>query len=60
MMEETKSFEELAREQGGTVTPCEFSEEFLRDFQAYMEESIRQSRLNHARAIESARHIIIF
>ena len=60
MMEETKSFEELAIEQGGTVTPCEFSEEFLRDFQAYMEESIRQSILNHARAIESARHIIIF
>ena len=60
MMEETKSFEELAREQGGTVTPCEFSEEFLRDFQAYMEESIRQSRINHAKAIESARHIIIF
>ena len=51
-MEETKSFEDLAREQGGTITPWEPSEEFIRDFQAFMEESIRQSRLNHARAIE--------
>lgn len=51
-MEETKSFEDLAIEQGGTVTPWEPSEEFIRDFQAYMAESIRQSRLNQARAVE--------
>lgn len=59
-MEETKSFEDLAREQGGTVEPWNPSEEFLRDFQEYMKESIRQSRLNHAKAIESASKIIIF
>lgn len=59
-MEEVKTFEDLVREQGGTITPWEPSEEFIRDFQAFMEESIRQSRLNHARAIEETRKIIIF
>ena len=59
-MEETKSFEDLAREQGGTIEPWNPSEEFLRDFQAYMEESVRQSRLNQARAIIEASKIIIF
>ena len=59
-MEEVKTFEDLVREQGDTITPWEPSEEFIRDFQAFMEESIRQSRLNHARAIEEARKIIIF
>lgn len=59
-MEEVKSFDDLVREQGGTITPWEPSMEFIRDFQAFMEESIRQSRLNHARAIEEARKIIIF
>ena len=47
-MEETKSFEDLAREQGGTVESWIPSEEFMRDFSAYMEESIRQSRINAA------------
>lgn len=59
-MEKIKSFEDLAREQGGTIAPWEPSEEFLRDFQAYIEESIRQSRLNHAKAIEEAKKIFIF
>jgi hypothetical protein len=60
MMGETKSFEDLAREQGGTVEPWIPSEEFMRDFSAYMEESIRQSRINMAKALDSARHIFIF
>lgn len=60
MMEETKSFEDLAREQGGTVEPWIPSEEFMRDFSVYMEESIRQSRINAAKALESAKEIIIF
>ena len=59
-MEETKSFEDLAREQGGTITPWEPSEEFTREFMEYMQESIRQSRLNYARAIEETKKIIIF
>lgn len=60
MMEETKSFEDLAREQGGTVEPWIPSEEFMRDFSTYMEESIRQSRINMAKALDSAKHIFIF
>ena len=56
MVEETKSFFDLAEK----VEPWNPSKEFLEDFQKYMEESIRQSRINEARAIESARHIIIF
>lgn len=59
-MEETMTFEELAKKEGGTVTPCEFSEEFLREFQEYMEESIRQSIINQAKSIESASKIIIY
>lgn len=59
-MEEIKSFEDLVREQGGTITPWEPSEEFTREFCEYMKESIRQSRLNHARVIEEAKKIIIF
>lgn len=59
-MEELKSFFDLAREQGGTVEPWSPSEEFMREFSAYMEESIRQSRINAAKAFESARHIFIF
>ena len=55
-MEELKSFYDLAEE----VTPCTFSEEFLREFSEYMEESIRQSRINSAKAFISARDIIIF
>ena len=35
-------------------------EELLREFQEYMEESIRQSIINQAKAIESASKIIIF
>ena len=59
-MEKFKTFEDLAREQGGIIEPWIPSEEFLRDYKAYMEESIRQSRINAAKALESARNIIIF
>jgi hypothetical protein len=54
MMEELESFYDLADK----VEPFEpdYTDEFVR----YMEESVRQSRINHAKAIESARHIIIF
>lgn len=56
VMEECKGFYDLAEK----VEPWNPSKEFLEEFQKYMEESIRQSRINEARAIESARHIIIF
>lgn len=56
VMEECKSFYDLAEK----VEPWNPSREFLEEFQKYMKESIRQSRINEARAIESARHIIIF
>lgn len=59
-MEKFKTFEDLVEEMGGTITPWEPGEEFLRDFEEYMKESIRQSRLNHARVIEEAKKIIIF
>lgn len=55
-MEEFKSFYDLAEK----VEPWNPSKEFLEDFQKYMEESIRQSIINEARAIESASKIIIF
>ena len=55
-MEEFKSFYELADK----VEPWNPSKEFLEDFQKYMEESIRQSIINEAKAIESASKIIIF
>ena len=55
-MEECKSFYDLADK----VEPWNPSKEFLEDFQKYMEESIRQSRINHAKAIESASKNIIF
>lgn len=55
-MEKFKSFYELADK----VEPWNPSKEFLEDFSKYMEESIRQSRINMARAIESAKEIIIF
>ena len=58
-MEETKSFEDLAREEGNEPVLWEPSEEFTRDFCAYMEESIRQSRENEALAIKSASEIFI-
>lgn len=56
MMEEFKSFYDLAEK----VEPWNPSKEFLEDFSRYMEESIRQSRLNMAKAIESASKIFIF
>ena len=59
-MEKLKTFEDLVKEMGGTITPYDPGEEFYREFCAYMEESIRQSRINHAKALESARDIIIF
>ena len=55
-MEEFKSFYDLAEK----VEPWNPSKEFLEEFQKYMEESIRQSRINQAKAIEFASKIIIF
>lgn len=58
-MEKIKTFEDIVREQGGTITPWELDEEFTKEFEEYMKKSVQESRLNHARAIESARNIII-
>jgi len=58
-MEKCKSFEDLAREQGGTVTPWNPSEEFMREFEEYMEKSVRESRRNAAEAWKSAADIFI-
>ena len=59
MMEKCKSFEDLAREQSGTVTPWNPSEEFMREFEEYMEKSVRESRRNAAEAWKSAANIFI-
>ena len=59
-MEKAKTFEELVKEQGGTITPWEPTKEFLEEFEKFMKESIRQSNINHAKAIEEASKIIIF
>ena len=53
-MEEFKSFYDLADK----VEP--FEPDYTDEFIEYMEESIRQSRINQAKAIESAKKIIIF
>jgi hypothetical protein len=58
-MEKCKSFEDLAREQGGTITPWKPSEEFMREFEEYMEKSVRESKRNAAEAWKSAADIII-
>ena len=58
-MEKCKSFEDLAREEGGTVTPWNPSEEFMREFEEYMEKSVRESKRNAAEAWKSAADIII-
>jgi len=58
-MEKFKSFEDLAREQGGTITPWNTSEEFMREFEEYMEKSVRESRRNAAEAWKSAANILI-
>ena len=58
-MEKCKSFEDLAREQGGTVTTWNPSEEFMREFEEYMEKSVRESRRNAAEAWKSAADIFI-
>ena len=58
-MEKFKSFEDLAREQGGTVEPWNPSEEFMREFVEYMRESIRESKRMEAEAWKSAADIII-
>jgi hypothetical protein len=55
-MEECKSFYNLADKVG----PWNPSKEFMEEFSKYMEESIRQSIINEAKAIESASKIIIF
>lgn len=59
MMEDTKSFEELSKEYGGTVKPWIPSKEFINEFQEYMRKSIMESRENMAKAIESARKTFI-
>ena len=59
MIEKCKSFEDLAMEQGGTVTPWNPSEEFMREFEEYMEKSVRESRRNAAEAWKSAADIFI-
>jgi hypothetical protein len=58
-MEKCKSFEDLAREQGGTITPWNPSEEFMKEFEEYMEKSVRESKRNAAEAWKSAADIII-
>ncbi len=58
-MEENKSFEDFVREQGGTITPCNPSEEFMREFVEYMGKSVRESKRNAAEAWKSAADIII-
>ena len=58
-MEKCKSFEDLAREEGGTVTPWNPSEEFMREFEEYMEKSVKESRRNAAEAWKSAANIFI-
>ena len=58
-MKKCKSFEDLAREQGGTITPWNPSEEFMKEFEEYMEKSVRESKRNAAEAWKSAADIII-
>lgn len=58
-MEKFKSFEDLAREQCGTVTPWNPSKEFLKEFKEYMEKSVRESKRNASEAWKSAADIII-
>lgn len=59
MIENCKSFEDLAREQGGTVAPWTPSEEFMREFEEYMDKQIIESKRNAAEAWKSAASIII-
>ena len=58
-MEKIKSFEDIVREQGGTITPWEPDEEFTKEFEEYMEKSVRESRRNAAEAWKSAVDIFI-
>lgn len=46
-MEQFKSFDELAVEQGGIIRLCVLSEELINEYESYMTESIRQSRMMH-------------
>lgn len=59
-MEKFKTFEDLVEEMGGTITPWEPGEEFYKDFCEYMKKSIMESKINMAKALESAKDIIIF
>lgn len=59
MMEKFKSFEDLVSEQGGTITPWNPSKEFTKEFEEYMEKSVRESRRNAAEAWKSAADIFI-
>lgn len=58
-MEQFKSFDELAVEQGGIIRPCVLSEELINEYESYMIESIRQSRMMHEEAVRTARDIWI-
>lgn len=55
-MEKAKTFEEMA-EESATWIP---SKKFMEGFQKFMEESVRQSKINEAEAIRSAFETIIF
>lgn len=55
-MEDRKSFFDLADEIN-VWTP---TEEFLRDFDAFMRQSVLESRINEAKALKSASEIFIF
>ena len=58
-MEKFKTFEDLVKEQGGTIMPWNPSKEFMEEFSEYMKKSIQESRINLAKAIETSRNIFI-
>ncbi len=58
-MEKFKTFEDLVKEQGGTIMPWNPTKEFMEEFPEYMKKSIQESRMNLAKAIEDSRNIFI-
>ena len=58
-MEKFKTFEDLVKEQGGTIMPWNPSKEFMEEFSEYMKKSIQESRINLAKAIEESKNIFI-
>ena len=56
-MEQFKSFNDIAKEMNIAAEP--FDTSFLDDFDAYMQESVRQSERNSLLAIESASKVFI-